>query len=76
MAGREVYGVENNDPEMFKGANYIITPTSENTNAKATISGSTLTILGKAATTSAQVFTLSTGTTVTVTVTNITLTIS
>lgn len=31
MAGREVYGVENNDPEMFKGANYIITPTSENT---------------------------------------------
>jgi prephenate dehydrogenase len=32
MAGREVYGVENNDPEMFKGANYIITPTSENTN--------------------------------------------
>ena len=32
MAGREVYGVENNDPEMFKGANYIITPTFENTN--------------------------------------------
>ena len=31
MAGREVYGVENNDPNMFKGANYIITPTSENT---------------------------------------------
>ena len=31
MAGREVYGVENNDPDMFKGANYIITPTSENT---------------------------------------------
>ena len=31
MAGREVYGVENNDPSMFKGANYIITPTSENT---------------------------------------------
>ena len=30
MAGREVYGVENNDPDMFKGANYIITPTSEN----------------------------------------------
>lgn len=30
MAGREVYGVENSDPNMFKGANYIITPTSEN----------------------------------------------
>ena len=29
MAGREVYGVENSDPNMFKGANYIITPTSE-----------------------------------------------
>ena len=32
MAGREVYGVENSDPDMFKGANYIITPTSENSN--------------------------------------------
>lgn len=31
MAGREVYGVENSDPNIFKGANYIITPTSENT---------------------------------------------
>ena len=31
MAGKEVYGVENNNPDMFKGANYIITPTSENT---------------------------------------------
>ena len=31
MAGREVYGVENSDPNLFKGANYIITPTSENT---------------------------------------------
>ena len=30
MAGREVYGVENSDPNMFKGANYIITTTSEN----------------------------------------------
>lgn len=30
MAGREVYGVENSDPNMFKGANYIVTPTSEN----------------------------------------------
>ena len=32
MAGREVYGVENSNPDMFKGANYIVTPTSENTN--------------------------------------------
>lgn len=26
MAGREVYGVENSDAEIFKGANFIITP--------------------------------------------------
>lgn len=50
--------------------------TSENTYAKATISGTTLTITAKSPTSTAQVFTLSTGTTVTVTVTNITLTIS
>ena len=31
MAGREVYGVENSTPEMFKGANYIVTPTAKNT---------------------------------------------
>jgi prephenate dehydrogenase len=31
MAGREVYGVENSNPDMFKGANYIVTPTSKNT---------------------------------------------
>ena len=31
MAGREVYGVENSTPDMFKGANYIVTPTSKNT---------------------------------------------
>ena len=37
MAGREVYGVENNDPDMFKGANYIITPTSENTSTAITL---------------------------------------
>lgn len=30
MAGKEVYGVENSNPEMFKGANYIITPTEKN----------------------------------------------
>lgn len=31
MAGREVYGVENSNPDMFKGANYIVTPTAKNT---------------------------------------------
>lgn len=31
MAGREVYGVENSDPGIFKGANFIITPTEKNT---------------------------------------------
>ena len=31
MAGREVYGVENSDDRIFHGANYIVTPTSENT---------------------------------------------
>ncbi len=30
MAGREVYGVENSKEELFKGANYIVTPTSAN----------------------------------------------
>ena len=31
MAGREVYGVENSTPDMFKGANYIVVPTEKNT---------------------------------------------
>ncbi len=31
MAGREVYGIENSNEEMFKGANYIVTPTEKNT---------------------------------------------
>ena len=31
MAGREVYGVENATSEMFKGANYIVVPTGNNT---------------------------------------------
>jgi prephenate dehydrogenase len=31
MAGREVYGVENSDASIFKGANYIVTPTPNNT---------------------------------------------
>ncbi|MCM1513649.1 MAG: prephenate dehydrogenase/arogenate dehydrogenase family protein [Anaeroplasma bactoclasticum] len=31
MAGKEVYGVEHYDENMFKGANYIITPTENST---------------------------------------------
>lgn len=31
MAGREVYGVENSDHRIFLNANYIVTPTEENT---------------------------------------------
>lgn len=31
MAGKEVYGVENSDANIFNNANYIITPTSRNT---------------------------------------------
>ena len=31
MAGREVYGVENSDDGIFRGANFIITPTQKNT---------------------------------------------
>lgn len=31
MAGREVSGVENSTEEIFKGANYIVTPTDKNT---------------------------------------------
>ncbi len=31
MAGREVSGVENSDPAIFRGANYIVVPTEQNT---------------------------------------------
>ncbi len=31
MAGREVYGVENSDDGIFKGANYLVVPTEKNT---------------------------------------------
>lgn len=31
MAGREVSGVENASPDLFRGANYIVTPTPSNT---------------------------------------------
>ena len=30
MAGKEVYGIENSNPAMFKGANYIVTPSKNN----------------------------------------------
>ncbi len=30
MAGKEVSGVKNSDPEIFKGANYIVVPTEKN----------------------------------------------
>ena len=33
MAGREVYGVQNSDERIFRGANYIVTPTARNTEA-------------------------------------------
>lgn len=31
MAGREVCGIENSDPSIFKGANYLVVPTEKNT---------------------------------------------
>ena len=31
MAGREVYGVQNSDDAIFKGANYVVTPSESNT---------------------------------------------
>ena len=31
MAGREVYGVQNSDDSIFKGANYVVTPSESNT---------------------------------------------
>ena len=31
MAGREVYGVENSNDAIFKGANYVVTPTKKTT---------------------------------------------
>lgn len=31
MAGREVYGVQNSDDRIFRGANYVVTPSEKNT---------------------------------------------
>ena len=46
MAGREVYGVENSDDAIFRGANFIITPTEKNTPASIRWIGSLGRILG------------------------------
>ena len=37
MAGREVSGVENSDPAIFRAANYIVTPTARNTEQATTL---------------------------------------
>ena len=46
MAGREVYGVENSDDAIFRGANFIITPTEKNTPGAIRWVGSLARILG------------------------------
>ncbi len=46
MAGREVYGVQNSDDSMFRGANYIITPTDKNTKEAIELSRELGTLLG------------------------------
>ena len=46
MAGREVYGVQNSDDGMFRGANYIITPTEKNTKEAIELSRELGTLLG------------------------------
>ncbi len=45
MAGKEVYGVKNSDARIFEGANYIITPTSKNTQKGVELASSIGTIL-------------------------------
>ena len=37
MAGREVSGLRNADPTIFRGANYVVTPTEKNTPAAITL---------------------------------------
>ena len=46
MAGREVYGVENADDGIFRGANFIITPTERNSKQAIRWVGSLGRILG------------------------------
>lgn len=46
MAGREVYGVENSDDKIFKGANYIVVPTDKNTESGVSLCSELGQILG------------------------------
>ncbi len=46
MAGREVYGVENADDAIFRGANFIMTPTEKNTPESVRWAGSLARLLG------------------------------
>ena len=46
MAGREVYGVENSDDNIFKGANYIVVPTDKNTESGVSLCSELGQILG------------------------------
>lgn len=46
MAGREVYGVENARSDMFHGANYIVTPTEDNTDTAIAIAKEIGKVLG------------------------------
>ncbi len=46
MAGRERSGVEFSDPEVFRGANYIVTPTSKNTKEAIELCGRLGEVLG------------------------------
>ena len=45
-AGREVYGVENADDAIFRGANFIMTPTEKNTPGSIRWAGSLARLLG------------------------------
>lgn len=46
MAGREVYGVENSDDGIFRGANFIITPTEKSSPAAIRWAGQLARLLG------------------------------
>ncbi len=46
MAGREVYGVQNSDDSIFKGANYIVVPTEKNTESGIALCKELGTVLG------------------------------
>jgi prephenate dehydrogenase len=46
MAGREVYGVENSDDAIFRGANFIMTPTDKNSPQSIRWAGALARLLG------------------------------